>query len=172
MEHIGIEVAFRLDLAAGYQVFLHWLYRDDENFLIINPNIYFQLATLNHIAFKLYWIEWWFRFNIIAEKFTPVDYQALWSLDNMDKYCHSVSWVQEVFIFELKVEQRVMECQFGALGWIPNDGTFGPLDCWWRTYAPQLDLWSTSFVNEWDFHQDYFPWQCLDDPQVISEEQA
>lgn len=93
MEHIGFEASFKLDLAAGYQIFMHWLIRDKENLLIFNPNIFFQLATWNHVAFKLYFIEWWFRFNVTAEKFSPVDYQALWSLDNMESYCHSVSWV-------------------------------------------------------------------------------
>ena len=74
MEHVGFEASFKLDLMLGYQIFLHYLIRNKENMLIFNPNIYLQLATLNHIAFKLYWIEWWFYFNITAEKFTPVDY--------------------------------------------------------------------------------------------------
>ena len=103
-EHLGIELSFTLDLAVGYQIFLSWLYRDDENFLIINPNVFFTLASLNYVAIKLYWIEWWFRFNVVAEKFTPLDYQALWSLDDMTSYCHSVGWVQDVFNFDLKVE--------------------------------------------------------------------
>ena len=98
--------------------------RDKENLLIFNPNIFFQLATWNYIAIKLYFIEWWFRFNVTAEKFTPVDYQALWSLDNKESYCHSVSWVQDVFNFDLKVEQRVYECYLGFLGFIPNNGAF------------------------------------------------
>ncbi len=93
MEHIGFEASFKLDLYIAYQIYLHWLIRDDENLLVLNPNIYLSLATLNHIAFKLYFIEWWFHFDIVGEKFTPVDYQALWSLDNMESYCHSVSWV-------------------------------------------------------------------------------
>ena len=152
MEHLGFEASFKLDIAAGYKVYLAWLYRDDENFLILNPNIFLQVATLNYIAIKLYWIEWWFRFNIEVEKFTPIDYQALWSLDNMDSYCNSLSWVQDFLNFDLMVEQRVMECYFGALGFIKNDGTFGPLDCEWRRYAPLQPIWSISFVDEWDFH--------------------
>ena len=93
MEHIGFEASFRLDLLIGYQIFMHWIIRDQENMMIFNPNIFLGLLTINHVAFKLYWIEWWFYFNIVAEKFTPVDYQALWSLDHMQNYCHSVSWV-------------------------------------------------------------------------------
>jgi hypothetical protein len=103
-EHIGFEASFNIDLAAGYQAFFQWITKDKENLLVINPNIFVEVSTRNWIAFKLFFIEWWFRFDITGYKFTPVDYQALWSLDDYKSYCHSVSWVQDVFDFELRVE--------------------------------------------------------------------
>ena len=47
-----------------------------------------------------------------------------------------MSWVQDVFDFDLKVEQRALECQVGALGFIPGEYVYDPTDCWWRRYYP------------------------------------
>lgn len=46
------------------------------------------------------------------------------------------------------------------------------MDCFWRRYAPDLPLWSMSFVNEWDYHSDYLPWTCSNDEEVVNEEQT
>ena len=73
-EHIGFEASFNIDLAVGYEAFFQWIVRDKENLLVINPNFWVEVATKNWIGFKLYFIEWWFRFDIVGYKFTPVDY--------------------------------------------------------------------------------------------------
>ena len=62
---------------------MQWLNRDSVDYLIFNPNLFAQIASLNYIRVNFWWIEWIVKFNVVAEKFTPFDYEALWNLDNM-----------------------------------------------------------------------------------------
>ena len=166
-QHLGVKVGFEADLAGGYGMPFNWLHVNDENFLAFNPNAYIALAVEGVVQLKLYWIEWQFTVVSFIEKFTPFDYQALWSLDNMQKYCHSINWAQDFMDLKVSVVQRTMECQLGFLGFIPNSGAFQALNCFWHEYYPVLPVWSTSFVNEWDWHDHYLPWTCTTDEDGV-----
>ena len=92
--------------------------------------------------------------DFIGYKVTPLDYQGMWSLTNMTNYCHSLGFVQDVLDIELRLELFVNECFFGPFGYL-NDNPEDPFDCWRRRYYPNIPVWSTSFMDEWDRRSEY-----------------
>ena len=172
------EVAFNADIGAGYEALLFWIMREGKNLLVLNPNVYAEVASHSWIIFKLYFIEFRISMDITGYKITPVDYQATWDLDNKRDYCHSVGAVQDVFDLDFHLETRVYECNFGFIGLFYNtidtadDDDKGrtasttavsgddALDCDWVRYYPQLPFWGISFKQEWDRVWDYYEWDC------------
>ena len=80
---VGFETGFTADLSLGYQFLLYWLYRDGEHSIILNPNLNGEVAVHGWMAFKLYFLHIWFYLDLDFFKASPLDYEALWSLDNM-----------------------------------------------------------------------------------------
>ena len=82
---------------------------------------------------KLYLIEVTFSLKLLGFKFSPLDFQFAWDLDNKDRYCYSVGYFQEVFDIRLDIDFRAKECHGGIIGWYTDKDT---QDCFWRRYSP------------------------------------
>lgn len=90
--NFGIEMSLNVDLSLGYRALMFWMVRSEENILVLNPNLFVEIAS--HSWFKISFgiIDVKIALDLIGYKFSPVDYQATWSLDNYDQYCHSISY--------------------------------------------------------------------------------
>ena len=88
----------------------------------------------------------------------------------MTNYCHSLGFVQDVLDIELRLELFVNECFFGPFGYL-NDNPEDPFDCWRRRYYPNIPVWSTSFMDEWDRRSEYkgLEWKCNYEPEEGEE---
>ena len=53
---VGLEGGFTADLILGYEFILYWLYRNSENFWVLNPNVYGEVASSFYFGIKLYFI--------------------------------------------------------------------------------------------------------------------
>ena len=58
----------------------------------------------------------------------------------------------------VRFEVRVNECHFGAFGFFNTPADY--LDCFWKTYAPVLPIWSYSVADKGDMKFDYAEWRC------------
>ena len=172
------EISFNLDLGVGYEALIFWILREGKNLLVFNPNAFVELSTRNYLKFKLGIIEWTVNVDFTGYRITPVDYQATWDLDHKKDWCHSVGAVQDVFDFDIKIEQRVYECYLGLIGLFvgtidPSDdddpertattsATTGDdfRDCAWHRYYPELPMFAYGFKNDWDRVWDYYEWTC------------
>lgn len=83
-EHLGFKAEFEADLVGGYTFPVGWVHEDDENFFVFNPNGYISAAIDGKVTFKLYWIEWSIAVSFVLERFSPLSYSGLWSLDHKD----------------------------------------------------------------------------------------
>lgn len=68
------EVGFNLDLGVGYEALLFWILREGKNLLVLNPNVFCELASHSYIMFKLYFLEIRMNVDITGYKIAPVDY--------------------------------------------------------------------------------------------------
>lgn len=140
--NLGIYGGFNADvIMPEYSTPFYWLYRDSENFLVMNPRVWLNPAGVKaYGALFLYIAEAWFYLSFSPMIGSPLEYQALWSLDNMGNFCHSLSAYLDVFDFEITMVWKSYECVFGAFGYYgwftssttPDDREF--LDCEWRAY--------------------------------------
>jgi len=137
---------------------MYWLYRNSENFVVINPNIYGEVAGSIYFGIKLYFIQFWVYLDMEAVRASPLDYQGLWSLDNMSNYCQSLGAFMDVFNLIVRTKVNVYECIFGVFGFLNEPDDF--LDCFWRRYEPVLPLWEISAVENGDMALEYIPWDC------------
>ena len=71
---VGFETGFTADLTLGYQFVLYWLYREAENFIVMNPNLNGEVAAHGWLAFKLYFMQLWFFVDLEFFKASPLDY--------------------------------------------------------------------------------------------------
>ena len=87
--NLGFYGKFKADvLMPDYELPIYWMYRDKENFLVINP--YVQLNAAEVVAtgaLFLMPIEGWFDIALTPMVASPIEYQASWSLDNPGHYC-------------------------------------------------------------------------------------
>lgn len=89
----GFTFDFNFDLALGYRAIFMWMYRDNIDWFVMNPNIFAELASHNYIAIKLGVFEIRAVVDLTGYKVTPVEYQAMYSLDFDGKYCHSMGFL-------------------------------------------------------------------------------
>ena len=96
----------------------YWLYRDGENFLVMNPRVQVNPAGIKaQGALFLFPIEVWFEFKFTPMVGSPFEYEGMWSLDRMGNYCQSLSCYMDVFDFEINMTWKVYECMLGAFGY-------------------------------------------------------
>ena len=166
-------------LQPEYSLPFYWMYRDGENFLVMNPRIYANTNAKVTGALFLGIVEIWLDFQFDVLKGSPLEYQALWSLDRKGNYCHSLGAYMDIFDFEINFTWKALECMLGYVGYqaggiqrgsssstadvrgITYDATkdmMGP--CEWRAYEQQLPIYKASFLKRGDMAYDYVPWVC------------
>jgi len=91
--NFGIELSLNVDLSIGYKALMFWMVRAKENLLVLNPSIFAEAASHSWFVIRLGIVEFWLRLDLIGYKFSPVDYQATWSLDHYDRFCQSISYI-------------------------------------------------------------------------------
>lgn len=155
---VGFTAGFTTDLSLKYQFVLYWLFREDTNFLVMNPNVGGEGAVHAFMGFKLYFMQLWFWVDFNMIEFSPLDYQGLWNMDDRGNYCRSLGAFMDVFDFKVRFEMHVNECVFGAFGFLLEPDDF--LDCFWRYYRPVLPIFETSFLDQGDMEYDYVEWTC------------
>lgn len=153
----GLDLELNMDLSAGYQAVLFWLLANNENLVALNPALFAELAAHGWLTLRTPFAHFSLNADVTPFKFTPLDYQASWSLDSKGRYCHSLGYDQDVMDFELRVEASFDECFWGVLGKFSGDDSS---DCTWRRYYPQLPIYKVSRKEEWDNTQDYWQWTC------------
>ena len=72
-------------------------------------------------------------------KFTPFD--ILFRIDPFPpkRHCFGLSYIVRTLLAQVMLETRVNECYWGLAGILTNND---PSDCIWRSYKPQLPIWS------------------------------
>lgn len=71
-----------------YEFPFYHLYRNGENFLVMSPRVYGNPAGVKAFAaLFLFFAEVWFSIEFTPFLGSPLEYQAMWSLDRKDHYC-------------------------------------------------------------------------------------
>ena len=70
----NFSVGFNLDLGVGYEALLFWILREGKNLLVLNPNVFFEVASHSYISFKLYFVEIRINLDLNGYRIAPVDY--------------------------------------------------------------------------------------------------
>ena len=100
---------------------------------MINPHLFGEGSAAFGITLKFLIWHVTFEAKLMGIKFSPLDFQLSVDLDNMNRYCTSVGYFQEVFDIQLLVEADAYECHTGIIGWATNTDKE---DCFWRKYRP------------------------------------
>lgn len=74
MFQFGIDLAINVDLALGYRAMFFWMFKKGHDWLVINPQIFAEVATHNYIGIKLGVLEIYFHLDGLGYKATPVEY--------------------------------------------------------------------------------------------------
>lgn len=154
-----------MDIFASIHMPTFWLDKGKDDWLIYNPYLFGEGSITAGFTLRLWLWNLTLRIKAQGIKFSPLDFQLAWNLDEMSNYCYSVGYFQEVFDFLLEVETDAYECNYGVIGWATDTDT---KDCWWRNYSPSLPLLKYSIFDEWDYVEDYVPWQCFGDQEIES----
>ena len=87
--NLGIYGRYTADvLTPEYDLPVYWMYRNKENFLVLNPRVWLTVAKASATgALFLLPLELWFEFAFTGMEGSPFEYQAMWSLDNRGHYC-------------------------------------------------------------------------------------
>ena len=132
-----------------------WLDRGKDDWLIYNPHLFGEASIVGGLTLKLWIWNLTLKVKALGIKFSPLDFQFAWNLDAMSNYCFSLGYFQEVFDLLFEIETAALECHYGVVGWATENDK---ADCWWRKYRSSLPLLKFSFMDEWDFTEDYVPW--------------
>ena len=87
--NLGIYGRYTADaVMPEYDLPVYWMYRNKENFLVLNPRVWLTLAEASVTgALFLLPLELWFEIGFTTLEGSPFEYQAMWSLDNRGHYC-------------------------------------------------------------------------------------
>ena len=88
----GIGWNFGLDADIGYNFPIQYLYTGNDN-LLLNPQVYFEVASHSYMDIILPNIEYRIRFDFSGYKYTIVDYVFLFDINNTTNYCSGLSWL-------------------------------------------------------------------------------
>ena len=70
----GLGLDFNLDLALGYRAVFMWMYSEGEDWLVMNPHIFAELASHSYFAVKLGIVEARILLDLNGYRATPVEY--------------------------------------------------------------------------------------------------
>ena len=63
-----------IDLSIGYQVLMFYYRKEQADLMVLNPNMFLELASHIFINFRLYFVDIGIRADINGYKIKPVDY--------------------------------------------------------------------------------------------------
>ena len=92
--------------------------RQGTNWMIYNPHAYIEGGAEGSFTLHLVVISLTLNVKVLLGKYTPLDFQLAWDLDEKSRVCYSYSWFWEVFDFEVWTEWEINECAFGLLGYL------------------------------------------------------
>jgi len=113
----GVFLDTNLDLGLGYKALFFWTVANQQNNLVMNPFSFVEMATHNYIKIYLPGMYWYVFFHAWPIRFTWVDLQATFSLDNWGQYCRSLGFDQNVFDAKFTVKGKFNECYLGLLNY-------------------------------------------------------
>ena len=93
-------------------------------------------------------------------RFSPLDYQAAWNVNDRQDFCYSLSNTREVANIEARIATQVYECTTGLYGWLREDSI---RDCLWETYEPMLPAYTINSFSKYDKSKDWKQWGCLNE---------
>ena len=71
---IGYEVDYHADLYASFDMPTYWMYRQNTNWMIYNPNFFLEAAAQVAGTLKLSVIELTIKLHVMLGKYTPFDF--------------------------------------------------------------------------------------------------
>lgn len=148
---------------ATVQFALSWLapfYLDYvDKFSMISSAPQFNLEVISDLSLTLHFgvAELTFAFKLYPFKFTPFDIMLRMDPLHPKRYCTGMDYRVRTLLFDLMVEWKMKECNYGIVGMTTeNDKS----DCWWRSYKPQLPLYSYIYENIGNMQGTYFQYRC------------
>ena len=160
---LGLSIFSFADLFASAQSPAFWLSMQGQDTLVLNPHIFGEASVGASFTLKLLIWNVTLKAEFQGIKFSPLDFQIAWDLNELHRYCYSVGYFMDVLDFSVEIEAEAYECQTGVVGWATNTD---PSDCFWRKYRPHLPLLSSSLLDSADLVHDYQQWTCSDDSQL------
>jgi hypothetical protein len=132
----GIGWDFEFDVDLGYAFPVEYFFTNIDN-LLFNPQLYVEVASHSYMDLIFPMIEYRFRFDFVGYKYTILDYVFLWNLHNLNEHCSGMSWIQNLFTFEINLETNVNECDFGFVNYFVDSSAKDTVyeNCKWKRYT-------------------------------------
>lgn len=112
-----------------------------------------ELAAEIHLAFA----DFIFRLVLEAYNFTPFDFLMWVDPYNPKRYCVGFEYYTTGLRAYVNLEQHIDECYLGGFGFLNEDR----LDCYWRTYKPELAVYEIQASDFVDVRGDYIRFKCM-----------
>ena len=155
---------FGLSQEATVQVAMSWtspVFLDTvDKYTMISAAPKFNLEILGNMTFGLHLgiVELKAVLNSYPFKFTPLDVMLRADAMQPERYCMGLGYGVKTLLADLMVEARVNECHMGLLGSRTGND---PSDCTWRTYKPELPIYSMQLGNIGTYEDEYMPYRCM-----------
>ena len=106
-----------------------------DKFALISAAPQFNLEVISDLSFTLHLniVELTLAFKLYPFKFTPFDMLLRMDAMHPKRYCTGMDYKVRTLLFDLMVEWKVKECNYGVVGMATDNDKS---DCWWRDYKP------------------------------------
>jgi len=117
---LGLSYNFELDIFLGYVMpILHIFVLSDK--IVINPQLYTEIATNNYILINLGSLSFRVNFDFSGFKYTIANYFFVQDLQNYADQCYGLEYSTSALTMKVYTEEFVNECSWGLLGYFYNE---------------------------------------------------
>ena len=151
-----MQTTVQLALAWALPIFLDLI--EDYTLVSASPRLDWEIISDLRFNIHLNFIELTVHLEFLPFKFTPFDF--LFRLDSTatQRYCLGFDSYVRTLLAQIKFEYRVMECTYGLVGYLTgNDDR----DCFWRSYEPEIPLYSIQVTDLGDVNGEYMHYRCM-----------
>lgn len=93
MFQFGLDASINFDISIGYRAIFFWMFKNNNDWLVINPIVFGEVASHSWLGLKLGVLEIYARLDGTGYRATPVEYQATWNLNDPAQYCHTMGFL-------------------------------------------------------------------------------
>jgi hypothetical protein len=131
-----------------------------DRFTLLSARPQFNFEILGNLSFTahLNFMEVTLSLDMYPFKFTPFDVLLRADALHYQRYCFGFDYVVKTLLANVMIETRVNECFYGLAGIMTDND---PKDCIWRSYKPELPLYSLQVENIGNRSGSYVDYKCM-----------